>query len=73
MGRKLLKGLKVLDKKPTWVQNPYSGEGCVLKPDAIAVYDYIKGCEALGETEGMYKGLDWFKKYEPNAYMVLLD
>jgi len=71
--RKLPKGLEILDKEPVFVQNPYSGEGCVLKPDAVAVYDWVKGCEALGDVKSMYKGLDWFKKYEPDAYMVLLD
>ena len=71
--RELPKGLKILDKEPVFVKNPYSGEGISLEPDAVAVYDWIKGCEALGHTENMYKGLDWFRKYEPNAYMVLLD
>ena len=73
MERKLPKGLKILDKEPVFVQNPYSSEGVLLEPDAVAVYDYIKGCEALGETKGLHKGLAWFMEHEPSAYMVLLD
>ena len=63
---------KVLDK-PEEIQNPFSGEKVMLEPDAVAVYDCIKGAEALGETEHLRKGLDWFIKNEPDAYMKLLD
>ena len=52
--RELPKGLEILDKEPVFVQNPYSGEGCVLKPDAVAVYDWVKGCEALGNVKGLH-------------------
>ena len=44
-----------------------------LQPDAVAVYDYIKGSEVLRQYEAVRKGLDWFRKHEPVAYMVLLD
>jgi len=71
--RELPTGLKILDKEPVMVSNPFSGEVCELQPDAVAVYDWIKGSEALRQYEDMQKGLDWFKKHEPIAYMKLLD
>ena len=73
MNRKIPKGLKILDKEPVMVSNPFSGEVCELQPDAVADYDYIKGSEALRQYEGVREGLDWFRKHEPDAYMVLLD
>ena len=42
------------------VQNPYSGESCELEPDAVAVYDTIKGAELMEEFKIVRKGLDWF-------------
>jgi len=71
--RKLPKGLVILDKEPVQVKNPYSGESVTLQPDAVAVYDWIKGAERLEMYDEMDKGLDWFAEHEPEAYMVLLD
>lgn len=71
--RTLPKGLEILDEEPVEVANPYSGEKVTLQPDAVAVYDYIKGSEVLRQYEAVRKGLDWFRKHEPVAYMVLLD
>ena len=73
MNRKIPKGLEILDKEPVEVANPYSGEKVMLQPDAVAVYDYIKGSEVLQQYKAVRKGLDWFRKHEPDAYMVLLD
>jgi hypothetical protein len=56
-----------------YITNPFSGEGCLLKPEAVAVYDVIKGCEIFGDYAGMRKGLDWFRQNFPKEYMVLLD
>ena len=55
------------------VINPYSGASCVLKPDAVAVYDVIKGAEMIGLHKVTRRCLDWFRKYYPREYMVLLD
>jgi hypothetical protein len=55
------------------VTNPFSGESCTLTPEAVAVYDTIKGCEMFGDYKGVRKGLDWFRKKFPEEYMVLLD
>jgi hypothetical protein len=63
----------VIDKEPVEVQNPFSGETCMLTPEAVAVYDVIKGSEMFGDYETVRKGLDWFAKNFPKEYMVLLD
>ena len=55
------------------VVNPFSGEGCMLTPEAVAVYDLIRGSEMLGDYKNVRKGLDWFRKEYPAEYMVLLD
>ena len=64
---------EILDKEPVEVTNPYSGAKFILKPDAAAVYDTIKGAELVGNSEHIRKGIDWFIKNEPDAYMKLLD
>lgn len=55
------------------ITNPFSGESCLLSPEAVAVYDTLRGCEMFGDYVGLRKGLDWFRKYYPTEYMVLLD
>jgi hypothetical protein len=59
--------------EPEEIINPFSGVKVTLPPDAVAVYDCIKGAERLGEADHFRKGLDWFIKHEPEAYMKLLD
>ena len=66
------KGLTVGTKSET-ITNPFSGESCVLSPEAVAVYDTLRGCEMFGDYKGLRKGLDWFRKYYPQEYMILLD
>lgn len=63
----------VLDAEPVEVTNRFSGEKCILTPEAVAVYDTIMGCEMIGDYKTMRKGLDWFRQYFPAEYMVLLD
>ena len=55
------------------ITNKFSGEKVMLPPDAVAVYDTIKGAELVGNADHLRKGLDWFIKNEPEAYMKLLD
>lgn len=55
------------------VTNPFSGESVELDPVAVAVYDCIKGAEALGDYDVVRKGIDWFIDNYPEAYMTLLD
>jgi hypothetical protein len=63
----------ILDKAPIEVRNPYSGETCVLTPEAVAVYDTITGAQMFNDFETVRKGLDWFIENYPKEYMILLD
>ena len=63
------------------VQNRFGGESCELNALELSIYDFIIGASDMAEL-GMHhdklitdlrKGLDWFKKYNVKAYMVLLD
>jgi hypothetical protein len=65
--------VEIIDTKPVEVKNPFSGQKCVLQPTAIAVYDCIKGAEAVEDFDIVRKGLDWFIKHYPKEYGVLLD
>jgi hypothetical protein len=71
--RKLPFECVVYDKEPVEVKNRFSGESIVIPPDAVAVYDSIIGAEMTQDWARVRKGLDWFAKHEPDAYMVLLD
>ena len=69
------------------VSNRFNGEKVKLPAFAVAVYDMIIGGEAMatghdeqvGESghsfiwDEVRNGLDWFRKYFPKQYMVLLD
>ena len=63
------------------VKNRFSGEEYELNNVELSMYDYIMGAILMSEM-GMHhdgliielrKGLDWFRKNNPKAYMVLLD
>jgi hypothetical protein len=69
----LFPGIAIYDTEPVAVRNPFSGETAVLTPEEVAVYDYIKGCEMMGDYQGLRRGLDWFMAENPDAYMTLLD
>lgn len=73
MVRKLPFECMILDAEPVSVANRFSGESVMLEPDAVAVYDSIMGAEMVGDYKRVRKGLDWFRKYFPEEYMVLLD
>ena len=55
------------------VRNRFGGESCTLPAFAVAVYDVIIGSEMFQDWKSQRKGLDWFIKYFPKQYMVLLD
>ena len=55
------------------VKNRFGGESCTLPAFAVAVYDVIIGSEMFQDWKSQRKGLDWFIKYFPKQYMVLLD
>ena len=71
--QQLFPGIQVYDKEPVEVRNPFSGESAVLTPEEVAVYDYLKGCEMMGDYTGLRRALDWFSRKNPEAYMTLLD
>ena len=64
------------------VRNPFSGESCFLTADELSMYDLIKGAEmCMGSgfasqrecIDIMRKGGMWFRRQNPDAYMILLD
>ena len=68
------------------VKNPFSGESIAMPRFAVAVYDVTMGSNHLAEMydskhgrgtapqwDTVRKGLDWFRRYFPEQYMVLLD
>ena len=63
----------ILDTEPQEVTNPFSGESVMLEPVAVAVYDTIRGAEMFGQYDTVRKGLDWFRRFYPAEYMILLD
>lgn len=66
------KGLFIGDHSEE-VSNPLSGEKVILTPQAVAVYDVIKGAESTGNYRNVRIGCDWFIKHYPKEYMILLD
>tara|TARA_R100001086_G_scaffold215979_1_gene132141 strand:- start:566 stop:835 length:270 start_codon:yes stop_codon:yes gene_type:complete len=64
---------ETLTTKMTKVRNRFGGEETELPEFAVAVYDIIMGSEMLQDWKTHRQGLDWFIKYFPKQYMVLLD
>ena len=72
----------VIYDKGDIVANRFSGEKIELNNVELSIYDFVMGASIVIEM-GMFntsqhikdlrKGLDWFKKHNPKAYMVLLD
>lgn len=65
-------GLQVFEKGET-ITNPFSGDSAFLEPEAVAIYDLVKGAEALGNYTLMQKALSYFSKNWPDEYFTLLD
>ena len=73
----------------TVVRNPFSGEEYELNNVELSIYDFVIGANRTLEmlydkgvkpndkirklAEDLHKGIDWFKQYNAEAYMVLLD
>jgi hypothetical protein len=60
------------------VCNKLSGESIELTNMELSMYDFIKGCEIFCYMDShvaskFNKALNWFRKNNPKAYMVLLD
>ncbi len=79
---KILDGfkIKILDDAPVIVENPYSKEKVELKPEAVAIYDIIMGCEITlnvfydkRSEEMFYAAKDVFLRNWPKEYNLLID
>ena len=64
------------------VRNRFGGGEIELNNVELSMYDFVIGSSIVLEMSGGYKhtdvnelrkGLDWFRKNNPEAYMVLLD
>ena len=72
----------VIYDKGDIVQNRFGGAEIELNNVELSMYDFVMGASITIEM-GMFntpnhvkdlrKGLQWFMKYNPEAYMVLLD
>ena len=68
-------------EKGAEVQNRFGGDSCYLNAEELSMYDFVIGASNMLEM-GMHhdtlvtdlrKGLNWFRKNNPSAYMTLLD
>ena len=68
------------------VTNRFGGDSCHLNNVELSMYDFIMGATQVIEMRGdrrslmdasmitdLRKGLDWFRKNNATAYMILLD
>ena len=68
------------------VTNRFGGDSCYLNNVELSMYDFIMGATMVVEMRGdrrslmdasmitdLRKGLEWFRKNNASAYMVLLD
>ena len=61
------------------VQNRFSGEKYELNNVELSMYDFVMGatmCMEMGmpcNVTDLRRGLDWFRKNNAEAYMILLD
>ena len=70
-------------KEGATVRNRFSGDEYKLNNIELSMYDFIMGATMVYEMRGfntnpkiiteLRKGLDWFKKHNAEAYLVLLD
>ena len=75
-------------EKGDTVTNPFSGEEYKLTGLELSMYDFIQGAQLMFAIhqekqpnipisekliKDFEKGLDWFRKHNSKAYMVLLD
>lgn len=70
--KKLIDGIQIGTENEV-VKNPYTGASVELCPEAVALYDLIKGAEMLADHATVETGLGIFLKNWPREYMVLLD
>ena len=78
----------IVYKEGDIVSNPFTGNQAILTPNELAMYDFIKGAEytisvtynddilhpdVARLSNEMRKALDWFRKANARAYLILLD
>ena len=52
---------------------PFFRRNLQLNNLELSMYDLIMGSQMVQKYDLTRKGLDWFRKANPKAYMVLLD
>ena len=70
-----------LYEKGAVVRNRFSGEEYELNNIELSMYDFVVGAQLMLEMgqshpetiADLRKGLDWFRKNNEKAYLVLLD
>ena len=64
------------------VTNRFGGDSCYLNNVELSMYDFVMGAVLVAEmgifntphhSNELRKGLDWFRKNNAEAYMILLD
>ena len=61
------------------VTNRFGGDSCYLNAEELSMYDFVIGASTIYEMgldvniNDLKKGLDWFRKNNAKAYMILLD
>jgi hypothetical protein len=56
------------------VTNIFSGGSAELTANQLSMYDFIMGSVMMNKYDATFnKALNWFRKANPEAYMVLLD
>ena len=62
------------------VTNPFSGESYEINNLELSMYDFVMGCAMMPSNiisdkiiKNWQDGLEWFRRYNAKAYMVLLD
>ncbi len=63
------------------VTNRFGGDSCYLSAEELSMYDFIIGASDMMEMgfyapkniADMRKGLNWIRKNNAEAYMILLD
>ena len=63
----------IYPEKKVTIANRFSGQECTMPGYAAAVYDTIIGAEMTENWDVVRAGLDWFKQYFAEQYMVVLD
>jgi len=64
---------QIYPEKQVTIANRFTGQETSMPGYAAAVYDTIIGAERFEDWDTVRAGLDWFKQYFAEQYMVVLD